>query len=42
MSDNVVLGVDLDDYRYGFRDDENYVFKSRKGLVMRSWMRSHG
>ena len=32
MSDNVVLGVDLDDYKYGFRDDENYVFKSRKGL----------
>jgi Fe-S cluster assembly protein SufB len=32
MSDNVVLGVDLDQYKYGFRDDENYVFKSRKGL----------
>ncbi len=32
MSENVVLGVDLDEYRYGFRDDENYVFKSRKGL----------
>jgi Fe-S cluster assembly protein SufB len=32
MTENVVLGVDLDDYRYGFRDDENYVFKSRKGL----------
>jgi Fe-S cluster assembly protein SufB len=32
MSENVVLGVDLDDYKYGFRDDENYVFKSRKGL----------
>ena len=32
MSDNVVLGVDLDQYRYGFRDEENYVFKSRKGL----------
>jgi Fe-S cluster assembly protein SufB len=32
MSDNVVLGVDLDEYKYGFRDDENYVFKSRKGL----------
>ncbi len=32
MSDNVVLGVDLDGYKYGFRDDENYVFKSRKGL----------
>jgi Fe-S cluster assembly protein SufB len=32
MSDSVVLGVDLDDYKYGFRDDENYVFKSRKGL----------
>jgi Fe-S cluster assembly protein SufB len=32
MSENVVLGVDLDDYKYGFRDDENYIFKSRKGL----------
>jgi Fe-S cluster assembly protein SufB len=32
MSENVVLGVDLDEYRYGFRDEENYVFKSRKGL----------
>jgi Fe-S cluster assembly protein SufB len=32
MPENVVLGVDLDEYRYGFRDDENYVFKSRKGL----------
>jgi Fe-S cluster assembly protein SufB len=32
MSDNVVLGVNLDEYKYGFRDDENYVFKSRKGL----------
>ncbi len=32
MSENVTLGVDLDEYKYGFRDDENYVFKSRKGL----------
>jgi Fe-S cluster assembly protein SufB len=32
MSENVVLGVDLDEYKYGFRDDENYIFKSRKGL----------
>ena len=32
MGENVVLGVDLDEYKYGFRDDENYVFKSRKGL----------
>ena len=32
MSENVVLGVDLDEYRYGFRDKEDYVFKSRKGL----------
>jgi Fe-S cluster assembly protein SufB len=32
MSDNVVLGVDLGEYKYGFRDEENYVFKSRKGL----------
>jgi Fe-S cluster assembly protein SufB len=32
VNDNVVLGVDLDQYKYGFRDRENYVFKSRKGL----------
>ena len=32
MSDSVVLGVDLGQYKYGFRDEENYVFKSRKGL----------
>jgi Fe-S cluster assembly scaffold protein SufB len=32
MAENVVLGVDLDEYKYGFRDEENYVFKSRKGL----------
>jgi len=32
MSENIVLGVDLDEYRYGFRDKEDYVFKSRKGL----------
>jgi Fe-S cluster assembly protein SufB len=32
MPKNVVLGVDLDAYQYGFRSDENYVFKSRKGL----------
>ncbi len=32
MSDNAVLGVDLGQYKYGFRDKENYVFKSRKGL----------
>jgi Fe-S cluster assembly protein SufB len=32
MSENVVLGIDLDEYKYGFRDEENYVFKSRKGL----------
>ena len=32
MSENVVLGVDLGQYKYGFRDEENYVFKSRKGL----------
>jgi Fe-S cluster assembly protein SufB len=32
MADNVVLGVDLEEYKYGFRDRENYVFKSRKGL----------
>jgi len=32
LSENVVLGVDLGQYKYGFRDEENYVFKSRKGL----------
>jgi len=32
MADNAVVGVNLDEYRYGFRDVENYVFKSRKGL----------
>jgi Fe-S cluster assembly protein SufB len=32
LSENVVLGVDLGQYKYGFRDQENYVFKSRKGL----------
>jgi len=32
MAENVTLGVGLDDYKYGFRDDEDYVFKSRKGL----------
>ena len=32
MPDNVVLGADLDAYQYGFRSDETYVFKSRKGL----------
>ena len=31
-NESVVLGVDLDQYKYGFRDRENYVFKSRKGL----------
>ncbi len=25
--------LDLDDYKYGFRDPENYVFKSGKGLT---------
>jgi Fe-S cluster assembly protein SufB len=29
---DVTLGVDLDTYKYGFRDEENYVFKARKGL----------
>jgi Fe-S cluster assembly protein SufB len=45
MSENVVVGVDLDQYKYGFRDEENYVFKSRKGLDHEivdeiSWMKS--
>jgi Fe-S cluster assembly protein SufB len=44
MADNGVFGVDLDEYKYGFRDDENYVFKSRKGLDHKivdeiSWMK---
>src|SRR5215831_13323116 len=26
------LGIDLDQYKYGFRDPEQYAFKSRKGL----------
>lgn len=26
------LGIDLDHYKYGFRDPEKYVFKARKGL----------
>jgi len=32
VSENITLGVNLDDYKYGFRDEENYVFKARKGL----------
>ena len=32
MPDNITLGVDLDTYKYGFRDEEKYVFKARKGL----------
>jgi Fe-S cluster assembly protein SufB len=32
VSDNITLGVNLDEYKYGFRDEENYVFKARKGL----------
>ena len=26
------LGIDLDQYKYGFHDSEQYAFKSRKGL----------
>ncbi|OFX35133.1 MAG: Fe-S cluster assembly protein SufB [Armatimonadetes bacterium RBG_16_67_12] len=26
------LGIDLDTYKYGFHDPENYVFRARKGL----------
>ena len=26
------LNVNMEDYKYGFHDDENYVFKARKGL----------
>ena len=29
---NSTFDVDFDTYKYGFRDEENYVFKSRKGL----------
>jgi hypothetical protein len=25
--------IDLGDYKYGFRDEEDYVFKSKKGLT---------
>jgi Fe-S cluster assembly protein SufB len=37
--------INLDDYKYGFSDPENYVFKSRKGLdeeIIKeiSWMKS--
>jgi Fe-S cluster assembly protein SufB len=33
MPDNeVVAQLGLDEYKYGFRDEENYVYKSRKGL----------
>jgi Fe-S cluster assembly protein SufB len=39
------FNVNLDDYRYGFSDPENYVFKARKGLNEEtikeiSWMKS--
>jgi Fe-S cluster assembly protein SufB len=27
-----VAALNLDEYKYGFRDEENYVYKSRKGL----------
>ena len=27
-----VAALGLDEYKYGFRDEEDYVFKSRKGL----------
>ena len=27
-----VAALNLDEYKYGFRDEENYIFKSRKGL----------
>ena len=27
-----VAELGLDQYKYGFRDEEDYVFKSRKGL----------
>jgi Fe-S cluster assembly protein SufB len=33
MPENVTVAqIGLDEYKYGFRDEENYIFKSRKGL----------
>ncbi len=32
MATTSPLGIDLDTYKWGFRDPENLVFKSRKGL----------
>jgi len=32
MSDDTKILVDIGQYKYGFHDPENYVFKSRKGL----------
>jgi Fe-S cluster assembly protein SufB len=44
MSNDTQTLETLDEYKYGFRDPENYVFKSRKGLDRRvveelSWMK---
>ena len=30
--DTNVTALNLDDYKYGFKDPDNYVFKSEKGL----------
>ena len=30
--DRNVTALNLDDYKYGFKDPDNYVFKSEKGL----------
>ena len=32
MSTETDVGVELDEYKWGFSKPENYVFKSRKGL----------
>ncbi len=32
MAPSNPLGIDLDSYKWGFRDPENYVYKARKGL----------
>ncbi len=45
MSDTQEALEILDEYRYGFRDPENYVFKSKKGLNRQvveelSWMKN--
>ena len=33
--DATVAALDLDEYRYGFRDPDRHVFKSERGLSRR-------